>query len=260
MGVHASLPLHASTRRCFEYSESYLTDGTSAGTFFAFKAWRLPVVSADRVIFSDSPLSSTLSLYSTSTGYVQGRVTSQMAPSGPNAEGLVGVSLFLDRNDDGVRQDDEMLTKSSEFGRYLFEGVPAGAHTVRVADAPTRFAETHEVPTVQTKRNSTRTADLVVADRRKIYGVTGHVSGRNARSGEYASAMGGMVYIDRNRNGARDAGEAYSEIDEDGYFVVDGLRAGSYQLGLELPEGGGFAIDPGLELQRVVVSQQRVDS
>ncbi len=242
------------------YSESFLTDGTSAATIFAFKAWRLPVVAGGRVVFADSPLSSTLNIYSTAEGYVQGRVASNLATGGPGSEALVGVSLFLDRNSDGVRQDDELLTKTTDSGRYLFERVPAGEYTVRVADAPTRFAETQDAPVVRTKRASTRTVDLVVADRRKIYGVRGYVSGLNSTRQDAADAVGAIVYVDRNRNGSRDVGEAQQLVNAYGYFELNGLRAGSYKIGLELPAGDEFSLGGAKSSVGVVLSQHRLIS
>jgi hypothetical protein len=46
-------------------------------------------------------------------------------------EGLRGVRLYLDDNDNGVLDDGERATTSVAHGRYSFDGLPAGTYNVR---------------------------------------------------------------------------------------------------------------------------------
>ena len=46
-----------------------------------------------------------------------------------------------------------------------------------------------------------------------------------------------IVYLDRNRNGRRDAGERWTTTDADGRYVFEGMSAGTYWVAQESPAG-----------------------
>lgn len=57
--------------------------------------------------------------------------------SGPNAPpsytepGLPGVSVFIDANNNGIRDKDEQSTVTDASGKYAFTGLPAGSYVIR---------------------------------------------------------------------------------------------------------------------------------
>jgi len=56
--------------------------------------------------------------------------------------GLAGVTIFLDLNDNGVREENEPRQITNEQGRYIFSGLEAGTYVVREV-VPADYQQTY---------------------------------------------------------------------------------------------------------------------
>jgi CshA-type fibril repeat protein len=82
------------------------------------------------------------------SAHIDGLVFNDLDGDGSRDEGegvRGGVTVFLDRDDDGVLDDDEPSTVSTDDGRYAFAGLRPGAKVIRVV-APADWACTFDAP------------------------------------------------------------------------------------------------------------------
>lgn len=131
-------------------------------------------------------------------------------------KGRANVSVFIDANNDGVRQNTESLAVTNAEGRYRFEKIDSGPKTLRLLLVGTNLEQTQPTgngPVLVTVVNGTTTqaAPFGVAERRVTPPPTvGYATVR------------GTVFEDLDRDGVREAGEfgfpnvrVYLDLDND---------------------------------------------
>ena len=161
---------------------------------------------------------------------------------GVGERGLGGITVYVDMNDNGVKDPIEPSTVTAtdlyftpavnEAGTYSFLHLSRGTYTVREI-LPAELAGTAAAATVQvvTVGPTSQTA-VDFANRYRANEIHGSVfddtDADHVRDpGEYLRP-GVSVYIDRNRNDYHDADEPGSVTGEDGSYHFYGLAPGAY--------------------------------
>jgi hypothetical protein len=161
---------------------------------------------------NDSPVSTT-----TSTGTITGVVFNDIDHDGIRGEtepALAGYRVFLDADGDGICDSTEASVKSSSSGRYTFSSLPAGKYVVAQVTSPTRGPTTPTAYSVKLKSGQRVTRSF----------------------GNAGGILSGVVFLDINRNGYRNANEVtipkahvYIDLDNDGTWDANEpiVRTGS---------------------------------
>ena len=147
--------------------------------------------------------------------------------------GMLGQTVWIDQDGDGQRGPAEPTTTTNADGRYLFAGLPAGTHALRVV-VPAPYEQTAPSATAAgTWLVTLASPDDVVVGR--DFGIVPAPS---------AAWVTGRTYEDVNANGVRDPGEwgyegtvVYVDVNRDGvHHVVDPSNTAA--------GGGSYALPP----------------
>ena len=173
-------------------------------------------------------------------------------------EGIAGTIVYVDYDNDGVRDLNEPYATTNANGLYTIPNMPVGTFLVRVdtATLPDGFSNTVDPDGTVNNRTSVTLGpneDNTTTD----FGYQGTGSIGNEifldtltpngvrDAGEGLTNV--VVYIDANNNGVRDAGELYDATDAVGIYVIGNLPAGSYNVRVDtttLPSGLLNTTDP----------------
>ncbi len=164
--------------------------------------------------------------------------------------GLAGVTIYLDLNDNGVRDPgepstvtatDNPATPADETGTYSFSGLSSGTYTVREV-VPTGLYQTF--PTGNGAHSVTLGLSYVALAQDIDFGnsppgaITGTKYYDTNENGildfEDQTLSGITVYIDSNSNGVRDPGEPTQVTDTLGKYTFSSLAPGLYNVREEL--------------------------
>ncbi len=151
--------------------------------------------------------------------------------------GHSNVSVFLDRNNNGVADGTDSVTTTDGSGTYLFTALEGGTFSV-TAVLPSGYVATSANPnltTVMSAGTNTNVNIGIVA----FGAITGTVyddaNANGARDSGEVAAVGKTVFIDINENGSLTTGEPTSLTDSNGTYVFTDLPAGSYKVRLIVP-------------------------
>lgn len=159
--------------------------------------------------------------------------------------------IYLDVNDNGVRDAGERATVTREDGSYRISNVPAGNYKVReVQQAGWTATQTPATVALAAGQNKTG------ADFGNKVAAAGSVSGykfndRNAdgewdkngldncwnSSDDEVGMSGWTVFVDYDRDGSRDANEPYDVTDSSGYYKIIGVATGTWDV-VEVMQSG----------------------
>jgi ELWxxDGT repeat protein len=159
-----------------------------------------------------------------------------------NEPAVVNVTVYLDKNNNGVRDSGETISTTDRNGRYMF--FPgAGTYVVRQV---LQSGWTQTTPA----SNAARVVTIVdhqqgVADfgtRRSGAVVSGSMFNDLSADGvknafEINVASGWKVYIDLDNDSILDANERFTTTDSLGRWYFDGLAAGTYKIRQVLQTG-----------------------
>jgi VCBS repeat-containing protein len=186
---------------------------------------------------------------------IRGVVFHDRNPDGQRSsgeQGISGISVYLDLNNNGVWDSAEPVTQTSsdlfytpdinEAGEYAFTHLAQGTYTVRVALpdvlSATPLAErTHIVEIASAQiRDHVDTAAVYRAS--EIRGVKFRdLDGDHARDLDEPTVAGAKVYIDYDRDGVHDADEPSTITDENGVYTFVGLTEGAYVVRSDVSAG-----------------------
>ncbi len=168
---------------------------------------------------------------------------------------LEGWVIFLDANDNGARDPDEVLATTDVDGAYAFTGLRPGTYTVAEIVQP---GWEQSSPVGGTHLVTVMSGDAVT-------GVNfGNVKLGEVRGGKFhdlnadglwdagePGLAGWTIFSDQNLNGLLDAGEPFATTDVNGDYVLLGLELGTHvvteqpQVGWmqSAPAGGTYQLD-----------------
>jgi hypothetical protein len=196
----------------------------------------------------------------------------RLAPLGQGAQGVLGQVLFLDRKgrmvgsmDETVASIDDLdksMTVDSE-GKFLFDNIPAGTHTVSAASSGFRLRNAANI----TVKSGEMTNAVLVLDEEATGGETDDGTG----------SVTGRIVLDTDPptdpigSQAALSGTSRSTLsDRDGAFVLDRATPGTYKIicsregfaaveieGIEVVEGettdlGDIVMQPEVKAPRIV--------
>ncbi len=176
----------------------------------------------------------------------------------PGEPGILGVTVFLDFNGDGIRQTNEPQTATSASGGYSFSGLLPGNQSIVVASAtlPTGVTQTADVDA--TKDNKTTvTLAAGTTNTTPVFGYQGNASagdyiwidanGNGSQDVTELPLAGVVVYLDLDGNGSRGGSEPFATTNSSGIYTIIGLTPGTYLVtvdGSTLPAGSTNTGDP----------------
>jgi GH25 family lysozyme M1 (1,4-beta-N-acetylmuramidase)/uncharacterized protein (DUF2141 family) len=165
---------------------------------------------------------------------------------------LAGRTVYIDADNDAVRDAGETSATTDSAGKYTFSVNP-GTYVVRQA-VPSGWYQT--VPANNGARTATvtsgATTTLFAFGSAQFASVSGSVfndaNGNGVRNTGEAGLSAWTVYIDADNDGVRDAGELIATSDANGNWSFTGLKTGTYNIRvvqkagytLTTPTGGKF--------------------
>ncbi len=173
-------------------------------------------------------------------------------------EGIAGVQVYVDYNNNGVRDFNEPFATTNASGVYTIPNMPVGTFNVRVDTTTLPAGFTNTVDPDGTANNQT-SVTLTSGQNNTTtdfgYQGTGSIGNETFKdtitqngvrdAGEGLANV--VVYIDANHNGVRDVGELSATTDAAGLYVIGNLPAGSYDVKVDtatLPAGLLNTTDP----------------
>lgn len=169
------------------------------------------------------------------TGSIAGTVFNDIDGDGVRDEGegaLAGWTVFLDADGDGIFGGNELGVSTDDAGNWLLADLqPQVARVVLAAPAgylvTAPVAGYHDVALAAGDAITGR--DFGVLQLGSIAGVQfDDVNGNGQRDAGESGLAGWTVFLDSDGDGQLDAGERYTVTAEDGSYVFDDLRPGTY--------------------------------
>ena len=165
----------------------------------------------------------------------------------PGENGIPGTTVFLDRNDNSILDNEERTAITDSLGVYDFDELPPGTYTVRQVPPPGLF-QTNQDPTLTLFAgddanfvNFGNSANPPVippppsAGTGGISGITFEDLNGNGFLDSGESGIGGVViYFDQNNNSVRDADELFVASDVNGNYSFSNLADNAYTVRQEL--------------------------
>lgn len=176
--------------------------------------------------------------------------------------GLNNVRVYLDTNNNGLRDSTEPTVLTSGDGAYVFNGLLAGNHGVRVDPSTVAalnpgYGATYDLDGIATAYAATVTLasaqDRVDADFGFRVGasvgdrVWMDRDGDGVQEAGEPGINGVRVYVDTNNNNACDSGEPSMLTNGDGAYSIGNLIPGSHAVRVDtatLPSGAAQTFDP----------------
>ncbi|HMN42668.1 MAG TPA: SdrD B-like domain-containing protein [Phycisphaerales bacterium] len=171
---------------------------------------------------------------------------------------LAGTTVYLDSNNNGVRDPGEPSAVTAGDGTYSFTSLPPGAYVVREI-VPPGYAQTAPAPTgsysvslvsgqAATGKNF---ANYLVPVLGSIRGTKWFDATGNGASADDAPLGGTTIYLDLNNDGVKNSGEPSTITDADGTYSFESLAAGTYIV-RELVPANMVRTGPALEDRHTV--------
>ncbi len=181
---------------------------------------------------------------------------------------MSGVRVYLDLDNDNVRDASEPNATTNSSGLYTIGGLPAGTYTVRVdtTTLPAGATQTgdpdaaidHETVVVLASGDNHVTADFGYQGTLSIGDfVWNDRDGDGVQDGGAELGISSLnVFIDTDNNGVRDPEDPYAETNASGAYLISGLFPGTYKVMLDpltVPAGTMVTGDPDAVMDGVTV-------
>ncbi len=152
------------------------------------------------------------------------------------SNGLAGITVYLDNNNDKTLDDGELSTVTTSTGSYSFTGLAAGAYLVRqilpAGDTQTSPTDNYGIHlTLASGQASTGNNFVDTVPTANTASISGTV-----KVGSTGLA-GITVYLDNNNDKTLDDGELSTVTNSSGAYSFSGLAAGAYIVRQILPTG-----------------------
>lgn len=157
-------------------------------------------------------------------------------------KGQKAVRVYLDLNQDGVRQKNEPLVKTSKTGSYTFDDLSAGTFQVRIIKAKNVRATAPESGffTITTNGDDIHAAiDFGLTKSVKITGkVFNDLNSNGVQDNGESAIPGVIIFHDKNNNGIWDQTKEIARVsDDNGIYTFDNIQPRKYKLRVVLPDG-----------------------
>ncbi|HEY0007398.1 MAG TPA: SdrD B-like domain-containing protein, partial [Tepidisphaeraceae bacterium] len=156
-------------------------------------------------------------------------------------KGIAGDKIFIDKNDNGVRDRREPFAVTQVDGSFSFKALPPGDYKLR-RELPTGWLQTSDP------------LNVTLASGQKLRGLTlgaaplstkGSIQGKSFNDSNAngtldagdVPAIAKTIFLDRDNDGVLDAGERRTTTKSDGSFGFDNLDAGIYHVRRVFPSG-----------------------
>jgi hypothetical protein len=155
--------------------------------------------------------------------------------------GLAGVTVYLDKNNNGVFDTGEKSTVSGGDGTYIFNSLTPGTYFVREV-VPKGYRKTFPSGSSYKSVLSSGVNGIHkdFADTTTAL-LSGTVFNDKNSNGKKDSGEGGLagftIWLDLNKNGKLDKGEISCVSDTNGYWVFKGVTAGTYLVRIAAKTG-----------------------
>ena len=169
------------------------------------------------------------------SGTVFNDINGNGATDGSDA-GMAGITVFVDKNKNGVLDTGETHTLTSSAGKYTFSNLPIAAYSVRAVIPATYRASTANPNSVNLS-GATATANFHLSQTALISGNVFHdANGNKLKDSGEAGQAGVVVYLDLDNNGVFDFLDVKTTTDTSGnyQFVVP---FGTYVVREVAPKG-----------------------
>ncbi len=156
----------------------------------------------------------------------------------PAEPGLPGFTIYLDQNNNGQLDPDELISVSADDGSFSFTGLPLNStYTIREIQQP-GFQQTIPDPIFVSLSPEQPTASDVPFGNATTGPGTGNISGvlfedlniDGFRDSNEPGISGDEVFLDGNRNGILDEGEIISVTDEFGFYSFTEVTPGLFNV------------------------------
>ena len=156
-------------------------------------------------------------------------------------EGVAGVTVFLDTNNDGILDAGETSATTGANGDFTFPNLPAATYSVREVVPPFRQPTTPNPVSVTLAAGQTTPATVNFGNqlipiinpipRITITGIKfNDIDGNGTQAAGEIGVPGVTVFLDTNNDGILDAGETSATTDVNGGFNFSNLPAGTYNV------------------------------
>ncbi|WP_341405633.1 SdrD B-like domain-containing protein [Luteolibacter soli] len=163
----------------------------------------------------------------------------------PGENGIPNIDVYLDYNNNGVRDASEPQSTTNASGNYLFTGLASGTYLVRVdnadiAAANVGYGPTYDIDGIATSYRASVTLGIA-EDRTDVdfgFRVGASVGDRvwmdrdndGVQENGEPGINGVRVYLDTNANSSYDVGEPNTITSGDGAWYIGNLNPGTYSV------------------------------
>jgi uncharacterized delta-60 repeat protein len=157
----------------------------------------------------------------------------------PGEPTLSGVTVYLDLDEDNVKDSGEPTTVTGTGGGYVFDGLDASVYRV-VAQAKSGYT-TPAAQFADVFADEVTTTNLPFRKNPTTFSAAGivynDVNANGVKDSNEGAIGGGKAFIDANNNGRLDTGEKNVTVAANGTYTITGLTAGTYRLATVPPTG-----------------------
>jgi serine-aspartate repeat-containing protein C/D/E len=166
--------------------------------------------------------------------------TNNNATADAGEPGIAGITVFLDVDNSGTKDGGEPTTTTSADGTYTFGDLDASPQRVRAVLPAGAVRNTANPSTINLLSNTPVTSVAFGLD--VLGSISGmlyvDVNGNGTKDAPDTAALAGItIYIDSNNNGVMDPAERSTVTDASGNYTIDLLGAGTYDIDAVLPAG-----------------------
>lgn len=187
------------------------------------------------------------------TGQIEGKLFADTNGDGAQQPGELGLSswiLYIDRNQNGFADADDLRSVTNTNGTYRFDGLLEGSYSVQV-ESQAGFVTESLTPIVVRSQQKSQ-VDLPVKTL-----PLGQLRGKVIQSESLNPLAYQQVFADLNGNGVFDEAEPTTTTDTQGNYALGGLTPGRYSLHVKT-QSGWKVLSPASSMHDVLLAQEEL--